>query len=296
MDFFTLKLFVSAANTRSFTRTGELFFLTQPAVSHQIRKLEEELGVKLFTRGNHCVELTAAGREYFEFANNVLSKEAQVGSRLSDIANGESGQILIASLPSCAYLCKKLTVQLQEEFPSVRAEITILEGPDISTALSRNDYDFYFTGQILLPTGRSDLLYKVISLERFHLFIPEKLMDKIDFSDWSSMNNINLILIHGMDFGMTNRIRKICKDKGLISEKISLCRRADSALLSVEAGNAISILPRGLVDFYKCPDIKIVPIDAPEAEIQNLIIWNKNHRNPASQKFEELILRTEVCS
>ena len=69
----TLRAFRVAAATLSFTEAAEQLFVTQAAVSHQIKALEEFLGKALFERGNRSLKLTEAGRQYLPYINQMFS-------------------------------------------------------------------------------------------------------------------------------------------------------------------------------------------------------------------------------
>ncbi|AUG99988.1 LysR family transcriptional regulator [Pectobacteriaceae bacterium CE70] len=72
MNIKQLKCFIQLYETRSFSQTGELLHITQPAVTHQIKKLEDELGIKLFIRDKHNVELSSAAVSFYTDVKDVL--------------------------------------------------------------------------------------------------------------------------------------------------------------------------------------------------------------------------------
>lgn len=74
MNIKQLEYFVSAAETLNFTKTGEQFFISQTAISLQIKALEEELETQLFERKNHRVSITYAGRMFLEDAKAILNR------------------------------------------------------------------------------------------------------------------------------------------------------------------------------------------------------------------------------
>ena len=69
-----LKCFVHLSETLSFTRTGQLLYITQPTVTHQINTLEDELGLKLFIRTKRKVELTPAGVSFYNDIKDILTR------------------------------------------------------------------------------------------------------------------------------------------------------------------------------------------------------------------------------
>jgi LysR family glycine cleavage system transcriptional activator len=95
-----LRAFEAAARHLSFTKAAEELFVTQAAVSHQIKALEEMLGVRLFRRYNRRLELTRAGRSYLPPLSDALDMMAVATSRLRPAE--ESGQLKISTLQSFA--------------------------------------------------------------------------------------------------------------------------------------------------------------------------------------------------
>ena len=75
MDTRQLELFISVAHTLNFSQTAKKYYLTQPAVSHKIKMLEEELGASLLYREGHTVSLTEEGIMFLHYAMNIVNME-----------------------------------------------------------------------------------------------------------------------------------------------------------------------------------------------------------------------------
>ena len=82
MDFKQLRALVTVAETGNVTRAAELLHIVQPAVSRQLRLLEEDVGTVLFERGRHGMELTDAGRTLVEYARRVLDEMVREAEEL----------------------------------------------------------------------------------------------------------------------------------------------------------------------------------------------------------------------
>src|SRR5687767_3095001 len=104
-DAHQLRVFAAVAENLSFTRAAELLFLTQSAVSHQIAKLEQHLGVSLFERRGRGVSLTDAGKTLLTHARRVFTALAEAEAAVKEISNPNAGRLRIgASSTSCQYL------------------------------------------------------------------------------------------------------------------------------------------------------------------------------------------------
>ena len=115
-----LECFMAVANFMSFCRAAEQLRLTQPAVSHKINTLEDELGVKLFYRTSKRVRLTQAGHLFSQYAREILSLSRMSKARLKE---GQDSSVLRFGIGCRSFLELRLLGpvlgQLREEFPQL---------------------------------------------------------------------------------------------------------------------------------------------------------------------------------
>ena len=88
MNTSQLKNFISVAQTLNYSETAKSAYISQPALTKQINKLESELGVKLFDRSKHGVSLTYAGEEFYKYAVDILDSIRQAENRMYSISAG----------------------------------------------------------------------------------------------------------------------------------------------------------------------------------------------------------------
>ena len=98
MEMYQLRAYVTVASLGSVTRTAEALHVTQPAITAQIKALEEELGVALFDRRPGRISLTRAGEELLPQAQQVLEAAAQLQGRAKDLQGEVTGQMLIGTV------------------------------------------------------------------------------------------------------------------------------------------------------------------------------------------------------
>ena len=148
IDSRQLLAFVTLANTGSFTRTGKDLFLTQSAISHAIKALEEDVGCRLFDRVGKSVSLTPAGEQLLHHAKRILLEMEQARSSLAHLGKwGHSHLRLATSEAACEALLPAVLAQLKEQYP--QCQVTVASG-DVSKSID------------LLHEGQADL---VLSLE-----------------------------------------------------------------------------------------------------------------------------------
>lgn len=97
MELWQLKTFRAVAETLNFTKASEKLHLTQSAISHQIKALEEEFGVPLFIRAKRGVILTDAGRIALEYAERILEETAEMRERVAGLEKRLSGRVRVAA-------------------------------------------------------------------------------------------------------------------------------------------------------------------------------------------------------
>src|SRR5580765_2561174 len=118
-----LKAFEAAARHESFTRAAEELFVTQGAVSHQVKALEEELGVKLFNRERQRLVITEAGRQYLTILRDAFDRIALGTERL--LERQSSGALTVSTSPDFAakWLVNRLG-RFAEEHPSIDLRVS----------------------------------------------------------------------------------------------------------------------------------------------------------------------------
>src|SRR5919206_751589 len=105
MDFDQLETFLEVARHASFSRAAEKRFRTQPAVSSQIRALEEEIGAKLFDRSGGKVALTAAGKAFQKYAEDTIEQRKLMMTALAEMERVPKGEIVVgANEATCLHI------------------------------------------------------------------------------------------------------------------------------------------------------------------------------------------------
>ena len=290
MDTMQLRLFISAANTLNFSRTAEQFYISQPAVTHSIKILEISLGVKLFDRANRKITLTAEGLEFLPYAIRALETLSSAEMRMQNMAQGRTGHIRIASLSSIVRQLSDCLAGFHNDYPSIQVDIDLLEGTDLVNSLRTNNYDFYFSNSEML-SGAAYYTYTSISHERLELFVNKEIADKIAIADWSTIKDYPFVSISRSDAWLTGRIARICKNRGITPNIINYYNRAEAAIVSVNAGIGIAILPGALHRFYPLPNVVTLNIPGDDANVVNVFAWNREQNTTACRLFRDIALK-----
>src|SRR5256714_3247630 len=115
-----LQVFHAVATHLSFTRAAEALFMTQPAVTFQIKQLEEQFNTRLFDRSQGRIALTAAGALALEYAERILALSAELDTRMKELSGQLAGPLLIgASMTIGEYVLPQLIGKFKARFPAV---------------------------------------------------------------------------------------------------------------------------------------------------------------------------------
>jgi DNA-binding transcriptional LysR family regulator len=156
-DMHQLHIFRTLAQNLSFTRTAEILFLTQSAVSHQIAKLERELGTPLFHRSGRTVSLTTAGATLLKHSRQVLAALEEAEAAVRQSARPDLGRLRIgASVNACQYIIPEALREFRESFPGYSLSITPGDTPAITELLAEGTIDLAI---MLRVDRRSNLRY-----------------------------------------------------------------------------------------------------------------------------------------
>ncbi len=142
LDSRQLRAFVSLARTGSFTKTARELHLSQSAISHSIKALEDEVQCRLLDRLGKSVLLTQAGEQLLSHAERILSEMDTARERLRDLGKWGHGRLRIGASPtSCQYILPNVLREFKESFPQCIIQIEPGDTPIALELLHSNRID-----------------------------------------------------------------------------------------------------------------------------------------------------------
>lgn len=142
-----LELFASVARNESFSRAAEEMHLTQPAVSVQIKNLEENVGVPLFEYIGRRFFLTDAGRELYAAANIVFESLGRFEMLVADTKGLKQGKLKLAVTTTAKYFIPRILGAFCERYPGVDASLKVTNREGVLARIEENADDLYVMGQ-----------------------------------------------------------------------------------------------------------------------------------------------------
>ncbi len=142
-----LKVFEAVARNLSYSRAARELHLTQPAVSMQVRQLEDSIGLPLTEQMGKKVFLTEAGREVFHYSQSVAAQLADLETALSQLKGLDQGQLKIAVASTANAVATDLLARFRTEHPNVSIHLDVTNREAVLNQLAANDIDLAIMGQ-----------------------------------------------------------------------------------------------------------------------------------------------------
>ena len=150
-----LLVFYTVAKQLSFTKAAEQLFMTQPAVTFQVKQLEEHFDTRLFDRSHGRIALTAAGRLVMDYAERVLALTDEMDTRVAELTGAVAGPLLLgASTTIAEYILPKILGEFKAEHPQVQTHMTVANSETIVNRVADHALD---VGLIESPSFRLTL-------------------------------------------------------------------------------------------------------------------------------------------
>jgi len=137
-----LQVFQAVAKQSSFTKAAETLFMTQPAVTFQIKQLEEHFNTRLFDRGHGKISLTPAGEVVLDYADRILSLSAELDTRINELTGEIQGLLLIgASMTIAEFMLPRVLGEFKVAYPGVKARLTVANSETIEHGVAAHSLD-----------------------------------------------------------------------------------------------------------------------------------------------------------
>lgn len=170
MDFDQLQTFLEVARHASFSRAAEKRFRTQPAISSQIRALEDEVGAKLFDRSGGKVSLTAAGKAFQKYTEDTLDARKAMLASLAEMEHVPRGAITVgANEGTCLHILPEVFADFKKQYPDVSVNIQRADYARVLESVTDNTVDF---GVVSLPVRDKRLAVVLIHQDELIMIAP----------------------------------------------------------------------------------------------------------------------------
>jgi DNA-binding transcriptional LysR family regulator len=172
MDFDQLHTFLEIVRLKSFSKAAQTCYRTQPAISAQVRQLEQELNTALFERFGSRISLTTAGKIFAGYAAQMLDQRRQAQDAINELERNPRGELVIAANEAtCIYVLPQVFSEFQNLFPAVQLQVNRSYGGHVVDAVMENVADF---GLTQLPVEERRLQVADIYKDEIRLIVPAR--------------------------------------------------------------------------------------------------------------------------
>ncbi|MBS1876422.1 MAG: LysR family transcriptional regulator [Acidobacteria bacterium] len=170
MDLDQLHTFLEIVRLKSFSKAAQTCYRTQPAISAQVRQLEQELNTSLFERLGTRIALTTAGKIFAEYAEQILDLRRRAQDSINELERTPRGELVIgANEATCIYVLPTVFAEYKKRFPNVQLLVDRSYGARVVQAVADNLADFGITQ---LPVQEKKLQVVKIHSDEIRLLVP----------------------------------------------------------------------------------------------------------------------------
>ena len=290
MNLNQLEYFVNAAETLNFTSTAKKFYISQTAITQQIKALEDHLGEELFYRKNKKLSLTPVGKVFYQECKAILIRTSDALEKVHLAANGIIGDLRIGVIDGYEKTNISDSIRnFHNEYPNVSLKFVIKSYRELWSMLENNDLDIIFN---TIFESFNEERYSRIKIEDYpvmtvlHPTHPLSGRNIINIKDFYNENFIALSF-DDKDMKYENSILKYMNISDIKPNIIQYSNDIETILLMVSSGLGIALIPQFAVIFYnQSQNLSIIPVES-DANLSLSInaIWNSDNTNSSIEKF-----------
>ncbi|MCF6224749.1 MAG: LysR substrate-binding domain-containing protein [Xanthomonadales bacterium] len=276
MNIRALQYFVALADLRNFSRAAEACFVTQPTLSIQIRKLEEELGVQLIERAPRKIMLTEVGTDIAERAREIIHDVEQLKAIARRATDPGTGILRLGIFPTLApYLLPHVVPGIRKAFPKLQLQMFEEKTADVLQLLKRGKLD---AGILALPVDEEQLSFEVLFDEPFVAAMPAS--HPLANSKYLSLNDLRgqdlLLLEEG--HCLRDHALEVCSMVSATEKLNFQATSLETLRMMVAADVGVTLLPVLSVKppVPKTENLALRPFQPPEPKRTLILCWRRS--------------------
>jgi len=280
-----IRAFLAVARLGNFTRAARELRLSQPAITIQIKQLEDWLCVKLFERNNRRVQLTQTGYELLIPLERVLIDVEAVARATRDLATLNSGHVTVGAIPSlAAKLLPQAIAKFTEGYPEISVLVKDVMAGSIGDLVKTGEVDFAIGSQL---RDDQEIVTQHLLTEPICAFIPEthplanrRVIELAELAEYR-------IIVAAKDTSIRSILDRALEQQRLALHILHETNHMSTAIAMVNANLGIGVLPQAAMTCGPCEHIRRVRIKNPSLERRVGIISRAGR--PFSKASEKLI-------
>ncbi len=291
MELRHLRYFTAVAERLHFGRAAEALGIAQPPLSQQIQALEEEIGVKLFSRSKRHVELTAAGAAFFVEAKKTLEQAERATLAAQRAARGETGHLVIGFVSSAVYgEFPDVLRMMRSRFPDVSLTLRDLASEEQVEAVQSHQIDVGFVRPPVV--GAESLDMQIVWREPFVVALPQnhRLAKRKRISAEMLADEPFLQVPRKYGPGLYDQVSSLCAQAGFAPRIVQEALDTQTLVSLVAGGMGVSLLP-GSMQKLRRKGVAYRPFTKPEPMTDLAVLWRPGDESPALKSFLKIVWR-----
>jgi DNA-binding transcriptional LysR family regulator len=234
----SFRIFCDLVATQSFTEAARRNYLTQSALSHRLKALEEKFGQRLVERGRRRIRLTRAGVLLLEAGQDILRRYEQFEQALKTPVTEVAGRLRVGSIYTVGlYALPRYTTTFLKRYPKVDLQLTYLKDTEVYEAVLADRIE---VGIVDYPKPHPQLMITLFKKERIALIVPPT-------HPWAGRQQIRLAQLHGQPFIVPQAefpVDEILRNTDIRVKVVHAFDNIEITKRAVEAGLGLALVPR----------------------------------------------------
>lgn len=282
----SLRLFRDLVQTQSFTEAARLNYLTQSAVSHRLKALEEQFGHRLVERGHREIRLTRTGVLLLEASQDILRRYEQFENALKAPTTEIAGRLRVGSIYTTGlYQLPRYTTTFVTRYPKVDLSLTYLKDVEVYEAVLADRIE---VGIVDYPKPDPRLRITLFKQERVALIVPSK-------HPWAGRKRIRLAQLHGQPFIAPQAefpVDEILRKTNIRVKVVHAFDNIEITKRAVEVGLGLALVPRiTIVDELQRGKLKALDLaEGPFERPIGILTRKQAELSLPARKFIDLLL------
>jgi DNA-binding transcriptional LysR family regulator len=292
MELNQLRVFCAVVEKRSFSRAGEVVYLSQPTVSLQISALEQELGTKLLDRRGREVAITRTGETLYDYARKVLELVEEAEQAIEQLKGLVKGKLTLgASTIPGEYILPNLLAEFKAKYPGIDINLIIGDTKGIIEKVTDNEVE---VGVVGTREKSEKLVFDPFTTEKLVLIAAlNSSWFKHDEAILEELKEVPLILRESGS-GTMATVKRNLHQAGIKEEDLTVMMRLGSTAAvkrAVESGAGVSLISeRAIENELKLGTIKTIPVKDLKLDREFFIVYSKKKsHSPAAQALLQFL-------
>jgi len=290
IDMRRLFYFVAVAEELHFTRAAERLHIAQPPLSYQIQQLEKDLGVQLFERNRHQVQLTEAGKVLLDEARRIFAQLEQTVRQVRRVGHGEVGFLTLGFVPSASNSVLPTILQaFQQQFPAIQLFLREMNPDQMVQALHDHRID---VGMVYMPLADSVLCAQTLVREPFVAVLP------VNHPQASREEPVDLRTLASEYFivppryvampGLSAHVMEACRQAGFTPKVRQEAWLMQTIIGLVAANMGVALVPASVQNLHRTGVVYRQLLDI-TCEVELGVVWRRENSFPVLQRFLQVL-------